>query len=87
LSADHASSSGAGPRPRYDGAFRFIVLGYIIAIAMPPIGLVLGIVLAIRESAGNRKHGAGIIALSAIALLVWILIIAGGGLTATGDSY
>jgi hypothetical protein len=87
LSADQPSSNGATARPRYDGVFRFIVLGYIVAIAMPPIGLVLGIVLSIRSGAGNRKHGVGIIVVSAIAAVVWILIIAAGGFTSTSDGY
>jgi hypothetical protein len=87
LSADQPSGNGSRARPRYEGVYRFIVLGYIVAIAMPPVGLVVGIVLAIRSSAGNRRHGVLIIVVSAIAAVIWILIISAGALTSTSDGY
>jgi hypothetical protein len=59
---------------------RLVVLGYITAIAMPPIGLILGIVVATRPRI-NSKHGASIIVLSIIAGVLWFLFLASGVLT------
>jgi hypothetical protein len=59
---------------------RLVVLAYITAIAMPPIGLILGIVVATRPTISS-KHGASIIVLSIIACALWFLVLASGVLT------
>ena len=64
---------------------RLVVLGYVSALGMPPLGLVLAILSARRPA--NRKHAGGIVIVSLISALVWILIISSGGLTATNGSY
>ena len=70
---------------REQGIDRLVVLGYVCALGMPPLGLILAVISARRPA--NRKHAVAIILLSLIASIVWILIIKSGGLTATNDSY
>jgi hypothetical protein len=67
------------------GIDRLVVLGYVCALGMPPLGLVLALISARRPS--NRKHAVAIILVSLLASIVWILIIRSGGLTATNGSY
>jgi hypothetical protein len=78
---DHASSNGARATVRSDSPDRLVVLGYITAVAMPLIGLVLGIVVATRPGKANSKHGALIIGLSIIGSIVWFLVFTSGVLT------
>ncbi len=82
----YASSNGAviDVTPS-DRTQRLIVLGYIMAFAIPPMGLILGIVLAIQDSGVKRKHLVAIIVLSIVALVVWLLILASGVVNTTGD--
>ena len=54
-------------------------------LGMPPLGLVLAVISARRP--GNRRHAVGIILVSLVASIVWVLIIRAGGLTATNGSY
>jgi uncharacterized membrane protein len=81
----YASSNGARANVPSDSAYRLIVLGYITAVAMPLVGLILGIVVATRSSRGNSKHGAWIIVISLIASIVWILVFSSGVLTASSN--
>lgn len=67
-----------------DSARRLIVLGYITAVAMPPIGFILGIVIATRRRA-IYKHGALIIAVSLIAAVIWVVLLSSGVLTSTSS--
>jgi general stress protein CsbA len=65
---------------------RLVVLGYITAVAIPPVGFVLGIVLVIRFTAAESKHGAWIIAISLVALVLWLLLLASGAVNTTSDN-
>ena len=67
------------------GSDRIVVLGYVCALGMPPLGLILAVISARR--AANRRHAVAIILVSLIASIVWILIIRAGGLTADNGSY
>jgi uncharacterized membrane protein YjfL (UPF0719 family) len=78
------SSNGATASGWSDSARRLVVLRYITAVAMPLIGFILGIVVAIRLTRPHAKHGAWIIVVSVIASVVWILVFTSGALTATG---
>ncbi len=71
-------------RPRID---RLVVLGYVIALGMPPAGLIVGIVSLVRRRRAGAKHALGIIAVSILSAAIWAMIIASGGLTATNSSY
>lgn len=85
--AGSASRNGAAANVRGDSMHRFVVLGYIMAASMPPIGLILGIVLAIRSTRTNSRHGVGIILVSIIAVLVWIPIIVSGALNTPSTDF
>ncbi len=67
------------------GIDRLVVLGYVCALGMPPLGLLLAVIGARRPA--NRKHSVAIILVSLIASIVWVLIIRAGGLTANNGSY
>jgi hypothetical protein len=65
---------------------RLVVVGYILALAMPPLGFVVGLVLML--SAGVRsKHGAWVVLTSILAAVIWALLISAGALTATNQGY
>jgi hypothetical protein len=70
---------------RRESEYRLVVLSYIVAAAMPPIGLFLGIVVSIRLTGASRRHGLWIILVSLIASLVWILLISSGALNTTSE--
>jgi hypothetical protein len=82
-------ATGDAPVERHprDGAQRLVVLGYITAAAMPPVGFVLGLVVAARLVKANPRHGALIVVVSIVAAAIWTLIISSGALTATNGSY
>jgi hypothetical protein len=84
---DYASGNRAAANLRRDSVHRLVVLGYIIAVSMPPIGFILGIVVAIRSTKMNSKHGVWIIVVSIIASLVWLLIITSGALNTASTDY
>jgi hypothetical protein len=54
-----------------------------MAVAMPPIGFGLGVVVAVRFSDLRSKHGAWIIVISIVSSAIWILIITSGALNTT----
>jgi hypothetical protein len=66
-----------------ENARRLVALGYITAVGMPFVGFILGISILIRLPKPNSKHGAWIIAISVVASVVWVLIIASGALKLT----
>lgn len=76
--AGYATHNGASPTPRNDSIQRLVVLGYITAIAMPPVGFILGLLLAVRLTKPNSRRGIWIIAVSIIAAIVWVLALASG---------
>jgi hypothetical protein len=63
---------------------RVVVLAYILAVAMPPFGLALGIGLGLRV---KSRHWPWIVLLSLVSAAVWAVIIGSGGLSSTNDSY
>ncbi len=82
----YVSNDGAALEvPRSVRIERLVVLGYIMAFAIPPIGLIFGVVLTIRNSGVERKHLVGIIALSIVATVVWLLILSSGVVNTTGS--
>jgi hypothetical protein len=80
--AAYASRNGGASNAR-----RLLALGYITAVAMPPIGFGLGVVIALRFSNLRLRHGASIIALSILASIVWILIITSGAFNTPTAGY
>jgi hypothetical protein len=87
--ADHISSNGAaghGPaRVRSTGPSRLVVLAYITAVALPLLGLFLGIVVATRSDKATSKHGTWIIILSIVGSIIWALVFLSGVLTSTSN--
>jgi hypothetical protein len=83
--ARYVSSNGASASTWSDPAYRLVVAGYIVAIAMPPVGFVLAIVLARRSSKPYSKHWPWIMLISVIAAVGWTLILASGALTSTSN--
>ncbi len=66
---------------------RLVALAYILAISIPPLGLVLGIALSVRSGRQYSKHGMGVIGLSIVASIVWVVILTSGALTTPTTSY
>jgi hypothetical protein len=75
--AGHANRSAAA-NVRSDSIQRLVVLGYITAVAMPPVGFILGLLLALRLTKPNSKRGIWIVVVSVIAAAAWILALATG---------
>jgi 4-amino-4-deoxy-L-arabinose transferase-like glycosyltransferase len=76
--ADYPSRNGASDRAWSQSFLRLVVVGYILAVAMPPIGFVLGLVVVSRGARAKSRHGALIIAVSVVAAVAWAVIIASG---------
>lgn len=77
-------SNGAPPDVLSDSLRRLVVLGYITAVAIPPVGFILGIVIAVRRRAAY-KHGLAMIAVSIVAAVIWVLLLGSGVLTSTSS--
>jgi uncharacterized protein YacL len=65
---------------------RIVALGYITAIAIPPIGLIVGLVLARRRQQPLARHAVWIIVISLIATAVWVAVFASGAISATDNT-
>jgi hypothetical protein len=76
--ADGVSNNGASANAGSASVQRLVVLGYITAVTMPPVGLILGLVLAIRIGKPNSKRGIWVIVVSIVASIVWVLLLATG---------
>jgi hypothetical protein len=85
--ARRGSQNGRVPTGQSASAYRFVVLAYIIAASMPPIGFIMGLILAIRFDKPASKQGVWVIAVSVVAALVWVVIIAGGALNTTSSDF
>ncbi len=83
-----SASSNNGTRPRLDQSTRqrVLVVGYILAVAMPPLGFAIGIVLALSARLRSR-HAVWIVLLSIVAAGIWLLMINAGALKDTGQGY
>src|ERR1700761_1382211 len=57
---------------------RVVVLGFITAVAMPPIGFVLGLLLAVRLEGSDSKRARGTLAVRVIAPIRWVVTLATG---------
>jgi hypothetical protein len=82
---DYVSSNGSASKAKSESIRRLVVLGYITAIAMPVIGVILGIVVATRPIKAYSKHGVWIIVVSVLASVVWIVVLASGVFAVTNN--
>jgi hypothetical protein len=76
--AEYATGNGASADAPSASVQRLVILGYITAVTMPPVGFVLGLVLAVRATTPNSKRGTWIIAVSIVAAIAWVLALALG---------
>jgi ABC-type dipeptide/oligopeptide/nickel transport system permease component len=53
-----------------------VIVGYILAVVIPIVGFILGIVAVTRPDKRMSKHGVWIIVLSVVAFLIYIILIA-----------
>lgn len=85
--SDYPSPNGASDRAWAQSFLRLVVVSYILAVAMPPLGFVLGVVVARRGARVRSRHGVLIILVSIVAAAIWALIIASGALKTTDTSF
>jgi NhaP-type Na+/H+ or K+/H+ antiporter len=63
---------------------RVVVLSYILAFAMPPLGFALGVGLGVKV---RSKHWRWIVLVSVIGGVIWAIIIGSGALSTTTEGY
>ena len=80
-------TNGAASNDRSASVRRLVALAYILAISIPPLGFILGITLSFMSGRQYAKHGLGIIGLSIIASIVWIVIFTSGALNTPTTGY
>jgi hypothetical protein len=83
---DNAASNGGPATVARESIQRLVVLGYITAVVMPPVGLILGLLLAVRLAKPNSKQGILIIAVSVIATIAWVLALVVGLLNPNSET-
>ena len=66
---------------------RLIALAYVLAISLPPFGLITGIVLIVRSGSNYSKHGIAVIVLSILVAAGWVAILTSGGFKQASTSY
>jgi hypothetical protein len=84
---DPAAQNGAAPAVRNASIYRTVVLAYILAVSIPPVGFIMGGAIAIRFAKRTSRHGVLIIAVSIAAAVVWAAIIAGGALNTPSTDF
>jgi hypothetical protein len=60
-----------------------VTLGYVLAVLMPLVGFIIGLVLAAK----SQKGGVGVILTSVIAFVVWLAIVGAGMDSGGGYTY
>ena len=80
------SDNGSRSRSKQLTVERLIVVGYILALAMPPIGFAIGLVVMLSPSVRSR-HGVWIVVLSIVAAVIWALMISACALKDTNQGY
>jgi hypothetical protein len=79
------SSNGTLESALRQSASRLVVLSYISAVAIPPLGLFLGIIVATRPVKKVSRHAKWIILISIVAGVIWFLIFNSGTLLTSGN--
>jgi hypothetical protein len=73
--------------PRRGVTSDFLYIAYVVALLAPPIGFVLGIIVAAKDRLG---HGTGLMVLSHVATAVWLMalvVLAPDTTTTTTDPF
>jgi hypothetical protein len=84
LRAGGPSTNGASAHAPSPGFSRLLVLGYILAISIPPLGLVAGVAVGLRL--GKTKHAVSIILISLVTAAIWVLILTSGSLDSASST-
>jgi hypothetical protein len=79
--------STPAPTPLSKESKNLISCGYIFAVIMPIIGLILGLVTITRPEQAISKHGLKVIMLSVVAFIIWYKILASSASHATYHIY
>jgi hypothetical protein len=85
-SGSASDNNGSRPYSPPTALQRAVVVAYILAVAVPPLGLAMGLVLMLSPRF-RSKHGAWIVLLSIVAGVVWVLLIGAGALKNTSQGY
>jgi membrane protein CcdC involved in cytochrome C biogenesis len=85
-SGSASDNNGSRPYSPPTGLQRAVVVGYILAVAVPPLGLATGLVMMLSPRL-RSKHGAWMVLVSIVAGMVWVLLISAGALKDTGQGY
>jgi hypothetical protein len=87
LPSDSASgNNGARPRSDQTTRQRVVVVAYILAVAVPPLGFAIAIGLMLSPRLRSR-HALWIVLISIVAAAVWLVMINAGALKDTGQGY
>jgi ABC-type nitrate/sulfonate/bicarbonate transport system permease component len=81
-----SDNNGSGPDAQPTAVQRAVVVGYILAVAVPPVGFLIGLVLLLSPRV-RSKHGTWMVLLSIVAAVVWVLLIDAGALKNTSQGY
>jgi hypothetical protein len=55
-----------------------VISGYVAALLVPIVGVILGVIAARQYSGAGTNHARGIFAVSAISFVLGLLMLAGG---------
>lgn len=81
-----SSGNDSGQTARQVTVQRLVVVGYILALAFPPLGFGIGAVLALAPAVRSR-HGVWIVLASIVAAAIWVVLIGAGALKTTDQGY
>ena len=79
-------TDGAPSNAPSAGVRRWVALAYILAISIPPLGFILGLVLIFKSGRQASAHGVVVIVLSIIASAVWVVVVVSGALNAASST-
>lgn len=79
-------SNGAASNAQNAGPRRLVVLAYIVAISIPPLGVILGIVLILRSGGRHTAHGVAVVVLSVIVSVLWVVFLTSGAFNTPSSS-
>jgi hypothetical protein len=85
MRAGYPSSNGGSAEGPSRGFSRLLVVAYILAFSLPPLGLVLGVIVALRL--GKPRHAIWIVLISLVTAAVWVLLLTSGSFNNAGTDY
>ncbi len=67
------------------GLSKLVVAGYILAVAVPIVGLGIGVTLLKRPQPGTTRHGLWMIAISIVVTFIFFLVLIVSGHSSGGE--